>query len=50
MKSPSVIAPDRIDRPPMTIMMTPITPTTTVENAVIADTPVIDCAMLRNSR
>ncbi len=29
-------------RPPMTIIMTPITPTTTVENAVIADTPVID--------
>ena len=32
------------------IMMTPMTPTTTVENAVMADTPVIDCAMLRNSR
>ena len=25
-------------------------PTTTVENAVIAETPVIDCATLRNSR
>ncbi len=42
MKSPSVIAPARIARPPMTIMMTPMTPTTTVENAVIAETPVID--------
>ena len=50
MKSPSVIAPERIDRPPITIMMTPITPTTTVENAVIAETPVIDFAMLRNRR
>ena len=34
----------------MTIMITPITPTTTVENAVMAETPVIDCAMFRNSR
>ena len=50
MKSPSVICPARMARPPTTIMMTPMTPTTTVENAVIADTPVIDCAMLRNSR
>ena len=50
MKSPSVIVPARIDRPPTTIMITPMTPTTTVENAVIADTPVIDCAMLRNRR
>ena len=50
MKSPSVIVPERIERPPTTIMMTPMTPTTTVENAVIADTPVIDFAMLRKSR
>ena len=42
--------PAMMARPPTTIMITPMTPTTTVENAVIAETPVIDCAMLRNSR
>ena len=42
--------PSRIERPPMTIISTPMMPTTTVENAVIAETDVIDCAMLRNSR
>ena len=31
------MAPERIERPPITIMITPITPTTTVENAVIAE-------------
>ncbi len=31
-------------------MTTPMTPMTTVENAVIADTPVIDFATLRNRR
>ena len=49
-KSPSVISPARIDDPPTRIRMTPMTPTTSVENAVTAETPVIDCATLRNSR
>ena len=31
------------------IMMTPMMPMIAVEKAVIADTPVIDCATLRNS-
>ncbi len=31
MKSPSVIVPERMERPPTTIIRTPITPTTTVE-------------------
>ena len=39
-----------MERPPITIISTPIAPTITVENAVIADTPVIDCATFRNSR
>ena len=47
MKSPTVIRPSRIARPPKRIMITPITPMMTVENAVMEDTPVIDCAMLR---
>ena len=50
MNSPMVIAPDRMARPPTMIIIMPMTPTTTVEKAVIADTPVIDLAMLRNSR
>jgi hypothetical protein len=49
-KSPSVIDPSRIDRPPMTIISTPMAPMTTVEKAVIAETPVIDRATLRNRR
>jgi len=49
-KSPSVIEPARIDRPPTTIISTPIAPMMTVENAVMADTPVIDLATLRNRR
>ena len=32
------------------IMITPMIPMIAVENAVIAETPVIDCATLRNSR
>ena len=47
MKSPTVIRPSRMARPPKRIMITPITPMMTVENAVMEDTPVIDCAMLR---
>ena len=38
-KSPSVIAPARIARPPTTIITTPMTPTMTVEPAVTAETP-----------
>ena len=48
-KSPSVIDPARIERPPTMIISTPMAPTITVENAVMADTPVIDRATLRNS-
>ena len=47
MNSPSVIRPSRMARPPIRIIVTPITPTITVENAVMADTPVIDFATLR---
>ena len=49
-KSPSVIWPARIARPPTTIISTPMTPTMTVEAAATAETPIIDCATLRNSR
>ena len=42
MNSPIVIAPDRMARPPTMIIIMPMTPTTTVEKAVMADTPVID--------
>ena len=42
-KSPSVIVPARIARPPTTIITTPIAPMTTVaERPSTADTPVID--------
>ena len=36
--------------PPSQIITTPTTPTITVLPAVVAETPVIDWAMLRNSR
>ena len=49
-KSPSVIVPDSRARPPTRIITTPIAPMITLENAVTADTPVIDRATLRNSR
>ncbi len=49
-KSPSVMPPDRMARPPTTIMMTPIAPTMTMENAEMAATPVTDWAMFRNNR
>ena len=49
-KSPSVIRPARMSLPPSQIITTPTTPMMTVLPAVVADTPVIDCAMLRNSR
>ena len=50
MNSPIVISPDRMARPPTMIIIMPMTPTTTVEKAVRADTPVIDFATLRNRR
>ena len=40
MKSPSVIVPARIARPPTTIMTTPIAPMTTPPNDVTAEMPV----------
>ena len=49
-KSPRVIWPARIARPPTTIISTPITPTMTVEAADTAETPSIELAMLRNRR
>ena len=49
MKSPRVISPATMERPPTTIITTPMMPTMTVEIAVVAETPVIDCAMLRSS-
>ncbi len=49
-RSPSVISPARMARPPSQIISTPTMPTMTVPPAVVADTPVIDLATLRNSR
>jgi hypothetical protein len=49
-KSPTVISPSMIDWPPIVIISTPMTPTTTVPKAVMAETPVIDRAMLRKRR
>ena len=48
-RSPSVICPLRIARPPTMIMITPMTPTMTVESADVADMPVIVFATLRSS-
>ena len=49
-KSPSVIDPAAIARPPMMIISTPITPTITVVAAPTADVPVIVLATFRNRR
>jgi hypothetical protein len=49
-RSPIVIAPLLIELPPTSIIAMPVEPITTDENAVIAETPVSDCATLRNSR
>ena len=49
-RSPSVIFPAMMSRPPSQIMRMPMMPTMTVLPAVVAETPVIDCATLRNSR
>ena len=49
-KSPSVIVPARIARPPTTIISTPMMPTMSVDTADTVETPTIDFAMFRNSR
>ena len=49
-RSPSVICPAMMARPPSQIIRMPMMPTITVLPAVVADTPVIDCATLRNRR
>ena len=49
-KSPSVIRPPTISLPPIQIITTPTTPMITVLPDVVADTPVIDWAMLRKRR
>ena len=48
-KSPSVIWPAMIERPPTRIMITPMTPTIAVDIAIVAEMPVIVMATLRNS-
>ena len=50
MKSPSDIVPATMARPPIVIMITPVTPMMSVPSAVVAETPVIDCATLRSRR
>ena len=50
MKSPSVIVPARIARPPTTIITTPIVPMTTPPNDVTAEIPVSVFRMFPNSR
>ena len=49
-KSPIVICPARIALPPISIIAMPIAAMTSDEKAVIDETPVSDCATLRNSR
>ena len=49
-KSPRVIVPARIARPPTRIIRTPIAPTISAANAPSPDTPVIVVAMFRNRR
>ena len=49
-RSPIVIVPSRMAAPPISIIATPLAPTTSDENAMTADVPVIDFATLRNSR
>jgi hypothetical protein len=49
-KSPSVMRPATMSLPPIQIITTPTTPMITVLPEVVADTPVIDCAILRNRR
>ena len=49
-RSPMVMAPSRIAAPPISIIATPLAPTTRDENAMTADVPVSDLATLRNIR
>ena len=49
-RSPSVIAPDRMARPPKRIISTPTAPTITVAKAVTAEVPVIERLTLAKSR
>ncbi|MND03378.1 hypothetical protein D3C83_231650 [compost metagenome] len=49
-KSPSVIAPDWIARPPKTMNSVPMTPSRAVEPAVTAEIPVSVVRMFANSR
>ena len=49
-KSPIVICPWRMALPPTNIIEMPIAPSTNVENADTVETPVNDCATLRNKR
>ena len=49
-KSPIVISPARIDDPPISIIAIRLNPRTSDDEAPTAETPVIDCATLRNSR
>jgi hypothetical protein len=49
-RSPSVMAPARMARPPTRIISTPTAPTMTVAKAVIADVPVIERFTLAKSR
>ena len=49
-KSPRVMRPARMSRPPTMAISTPTPPTTIVANADSADVPVMVLAMLRNRR
>jgi hypothetical protein len=49
-RSPTVISPARMARPPSQITSTPMMPTMTVLHAVLAETPVIDLATFRKTR
>ena len=48
-RSPMLICPLTTERPPTTMITTPTAPITRDEKAVVAETPVIDWAMLRKS-
>jgi hypothetical protein len=48
-RSPTVICPLATEWPPTKIITNPIAPITSDEKAEVAETPVIDLAMLRNS-
>ena len=48
-RSPTVIFPLTTEGPPTTMITTPTAPTISDANAFVAETPVIDLAMLRKS-